>query len=222
MEKIGLKQSKHDPCLYIGDNIICVTYVDDLLFWSKDDSKIESTISELKSLGVDLEKESNASGYLGVKMEKDLKTGEIVMTQEGLTQRIIESLGLGDDSTAKATPAEKAPLSKDEDGELAHGDFSYPSVIGQLLYLAGHTRPDITYAIHLAARFSWCTRRSHDNALKRIGRYLKATSTKGLRLRPSSELKIDCYPDADFAGLWSHEDANDPVCVKSGLDFLSQ
>ena len=188
--------------------------------WSKDDSKIESTISGLKSLGVDLEKEGDASGYLGVKMEKDLKTGEIVMTQEGLTQRIIESLGLGADSTAKATPAEKAPLSKDEDGELAHGDFSYPSVIGQLLYLAGHTRPDITYAVHSAARFSWCTRRSHENALKRIGRYLKATSTKGLRLRPSSELKIDCYPDADFAGLWSHEDANDPVCVKSRTGFV--
>ena len=33
MVKTGLRQSNHDPCLYINvdDSVICVTYVDDLL-----------------------------------------------------------------------------------------------------------------------------------------------------------------------------------------------
>ena len=84
MKIIGMKQSKHDPCLFIGDTVICVTYADDLLFWSKDDAEIDASIESLKLLGVDLEKEGDASGYLGVKLEKDSKTGEIVMTQEGL------------------------------------------------------------------------------------------------------------------------------------------
>ena len=120
-----MKQSKHDPCLFIGDIVICVAYVDDLLFWSKDDAEIDASIESLKLLCVDLEKEGDASGYLGVKIEKDSKTGEIVMTQEGLAKRIIESLGLSmGEATGKATPAEKAPLTKDVDGESAHQSCS--------------------------------------------------------------------------------------------------
>jgi hypothetical protein len=57
-------------------------------------------------------------------------------------------------------------------------------------------------------------------ALKRIGRYLKATRDRGLVLNPSKELKIDCYPDADFAGMYGHEDSRDPSCVKSRTGFV--
>ena len=34
-------------------------------------------------------------------------------------------------------------------------------------------------------------------------------------MKPTSELTIDCYVDADFAGLWKKEDHNDENCVKS-------
>ena len=125
METVGMIQSQHDPCLFISDTVIGVQYVDDLLFWSKDEEEIDQTINSLKLLGVDLEEEGDASGYLGVKMDKDPKTGEITLTQEGLTQLIIKGLGLdAAESTGKWTPAEKTPLTKDEDGEPAHRKFS--------------------------------------------------------------------------------------------------
>ena len=154
-------------------------------------------------------------------MDKDPKTGERTLTQEGMTQLIIKGLGLdAAESTGKWTPAEKTPLTKDEDGEPAYRKFSYASVIVQLLYLAGHSRPDISFAVHQAARFSFCCKRSHELALIRIGRYLKATSKKGMRIKPSKELKVDCYPDADFAGLWPHEDDKNPTSVKSRTGFV--
>ena len=53
-----------------------------------------------------------------------------------------------------------------------------------------------------------------------IGRYLKRTRTKGIILNPSKELKVDAYPDADFAGLWGYEDPNDATCVKSRTGFV--
>jgi hypothetical protein len=36
----------------------------------------------------------------------------------------------------------------------------------------------------------------------------------------SGELPIDCYVDADFAGLWGYEDRNDASCVKSRTGYV--
>ncbi len=119
----------------------------------------------------------------------------------------------------KWTPAESKPLVKDADGEPISGDFSYSSVVGMLLYLAGHSRPDIAYAVNCAVRYMFCPKHSHEVALKRIGRYLKATRDQGLVLNPSDMLKIDCYPDADFARMYGHELPTDPSFVKSRTGY---
>ena len=145
----------------------------------------------------------------------------MVMTQEGLTTRIIEALGLDvDNSTPKSTPCLKAPLHKDLDGDPMHGNFSYASIVGMLLYLAGHSRPDISYSVSQVARFSFAPKRSHEAALKIIGRYLLKTRDKGLVLTPTRDLNIDSYPDADFAGLYGYEDSCDPICVRSRTGFV--
>jgi hypothetical protein len=34
LQECGLEQSKFDPCLFIGPDVICVVYVNDLIFWS--------------------------------------------------------------------------------------------------------------------------------------------------------------------------------------------
>jgi hypothetical protein len=60
----------------------------------------------------------------------------------------------------------------------------------------------------------------HEDALIRIGRYLKGSFDKGLILTPSKTLKIDCYPNADFAGLWTKEDKQDPHCVRSCMGYV--
>ena len=43
---------------------------------------------------------------------------------------------------------------------------------------------------------------------------------KGLILDPSDDLTLDCYPDADFAGLWGHEHPQDPHCARSRTGFV--
>jgi len=49
---------------------------------------------------------------------------------------------------------------------------------------------------------------------------LQGTKDKGLILEPTSDLQVDYYVDADFAGLWNSEDDQDPICVKSRTGFL--
>ena len=39
-------------------------------------------------------------------------------------------------------------------------------------------------------------------------------------MKPSNDLKLDLHADADFAGLWSVEDASDPTSVKSHSGFV--
>jgi hypothetical protein len=65
-ESCGLKMSEFDPCLFISDRVICVTYVDDILMWSKDEAYIYDLCDILRAAGVELEEEGDAAGFLGV------------------------------------------------------------------------------------------------------------------------------------------------------------
>jgi hypothetical protein len=143
------------------------------------------------------------------------------LTQPGLTKRIIEALGLCSNfSTSIGTPVEKAPLPKDADAPPATESFNYAAVVGMLLYLNGHSRPDIAFAVHQCARYTFCPTRKHELALIRIGRYLKGTMNQGLIMSPSNKPSIDCYPDADFAGLYGYEDKQDPHCARSRAGYV--
>ncbi len=199
-----------------------IIYVDDILIHGRGDKEIDDFIASMKTKDVALHNEGTAEGYLGVDIQRD--GNKITFTQIGLTKRIIEALGLDSKfTTAVATPAEKAALRKDVDGPPASGQINYASVIGMLLYL-GHSRPDIAFATHQCAQYTFALKQSHEEALNRIGCYLKGTLTKGLILCPNDDLKIDCYPDADFAGLWNRDKVDDPHCVRSrtGYSYVSQ
>jgi hypothetical protein len=168
-----------------------------------------------------LEAEDDVAGFMGVLIERR-GGGTILMTQPGLTERIVKALKI-DHLPPKRTPAKHGALGKDEGGEAAHGEYSYPSVIGMIGYLQGHSRSDTTFATSQCARFIHCPKRSHEEALERIGQYMKATGDKGLILHPKNHevrLDIDCYVDADLAGLWGYEDKQDPSCVKSRTGYV--
>eukprot|EP00956_Cyclotella_meneghiniana_P010998 scaffold15408_cov41-Cyclotella_meneghiniana.AAC.16 len=143
------------------------------------------------------------------------------MLQTGLTKRVITALGLdSSESTALDTPVEASPLPKDLGGLEPHGNINYAATVGMLLYLSGHSRPDIAFAVHQCARYTFKPTRRHELALIRIGRYLKGTQGKGLIMYPDASRGIDCYPDADFAGLYGQEDSQDPHCARSRTGYV--
>jgi hypothetical protein len=39
-------------------------------------------------------------------------------------------------------------------------------------------------------------------------------------IKPTRELDVDVYPDADFAGMYGHEKPSDPACAKSRSGFI--
>jgi hypothetical protein len=189
-----------DPCLFVSSKVICVVYVDDTLLWSPRHDWIEEAKRRLQDKQMNLEVEDSVAGFLGVHIERNQSDGAIKLTQVGLIKRIIAALGI-EHEPAVHTPTSPTPLVKDAEGDPPDGSFNYASVIGMLGYLQSNSRPAITYAVSSAARFTHSPKRSHEDALKRICRYLKGTINEGLVLRPTENFDIDCYVDADFAGL---------------------
>ena len=64
-------------------------------------------------------------------------------------------------------------------------------------------------------------RQSHGVAIKRIGRYLLRTRTKGLIIKPKMESSFECYVDASFLGDWDKRIAGeDPDTAKSRTGFV--
>eukprot|EP00957_Ditylum_brightwellii_P198330 15113078-Ditylum_brightwellii.AAC.1 len=90
------------------------------------------------------------------------------------------------------------------------------------MYIVKNTHPDIAFAVNQCAHHTHQPTGKHAQYLKQIRRYLLATQDKGMILKPlqDQELQVDCYINADFAGLWHVEDNQDPYCVCSQTGFI--
>ena len=219
LESRGYTKSNHDDCLFTNGKIMVLFWVDDCIFYSADDESINATISSLKEEFL-LEREEDMAGFLGLKITRDIKKGTVTLLQTGLIDKVLAATQL-EECNPKYTPADKIPLDKDLDGDPCCEEWDYRSIVGMLLYLAGSTRPDISYAVHQCARFSHQPRASHERGVKHIVRYLKGTRDQGLIMKPNKDnLRLDLFADADFAGLFASEDKHDPVSVKSRTGIL--
>ena len=221
LEKCGFEQQLDvDSCLFISETVICLVYVDDTLFFAKDEAEIEKVLKMLEKLDLTFTREDDVAGFLGVHIRRNAANGEIELTQVGLTDRIIEALGVSELEPLDVPATEI--LGKDPDGDPPDCSFNYASVIGMLWYLYGHSRPDLGFAVSQAARFAFAPKRSHELALIQIGQYLLATRERGLILKPmpTDHFEMDVYVDADFMGLYGKELRSDPANVKSRTGFV--
>ena len=122
-------------------------------------------------------------------------------------------------SKGKFTPSEAKPLVKDENGEPSSGMFSYISIVWMTLYLYGNNRPYVALAVNICARYMFSPKQYHKLSLKILACYLKQTKDRGLN--PNSDVcKLYAYPDADFSGMYGHENHTDTVCVKTRTIFI--
>ena len=90
LEAQGLTPSNHDPCLFLGNGLLVITYVDGILIYGRTQAEIDKLIANLKKDNLSLRKEGPTEGYLGLSVEHDgTKT---TLSQPGLTTRTVEAL----------------------------------------------------------------------------------------------------------------------------------
>ena len=79
---------------------------------------------------------------------------------------------------------------------------------------------NISFAVSQVARFNHNPKQSHATALKMIVHYLKGMKDKGMIFKPNSTFNLECWCDADFAGLYKHDPDTNPSSVKSRGAFI--
>ena len=218
-KELGLTSSKHDQCLFYKKDLIIVLYVDDAGIAAPNIEIVDEFVKSLKAKGFELTKEGSFSEFLGIKFDEDSKAGTITMTQTGLIKKVIATTNM-EDCNPNWTPAARDALGIDPEGESMQETWSYPSVVGMLLYLSTNTRPDITFAVSQVARFNHNPKKSHASAIKMIVRYLSRTKDKGTIVKPTGDLLIDCYVDADFCGLYKKDPDSSVTSAKSRLGYI--
>ena len=133
--------------MFMKKGLVALVYVDDVLFFGMLDAIIDEMIATLKR-DFDLKVEEDVFAFLGIEIIKDKKGNAISLRQSGLIDPIIKATGM-ENSNAVKTPATMVGLGADVGGkERRNEEWSYASVVGMLLSLAGNTRPDIAFAVH--------------------------------------------------------------------------
>ncbi|GKB88440.1 putative ribonuclease H-like domain-containing protein [Tanacetum coccineum] len=117
--------------------------------------------------------------------------------------------------TASTPMKPNKALIKDEEAEDVDVHL-YRSMIGSLMYLTA-SRPDITFAVSVCARFQVTPKTSHLHAVKRIFRYLKGQPKLGFWYLKDFPFDLEAFSDSDYAGA-----SLDRKSTTGGCQFLGK
>ena len=85
------------------------------------------------------------AGLLWLDIDRSME-GNVVLSQTGLIKRILLAMNIKE-CNRNSTPEDNGPIGKDLNFNACMKQWEYCSVVEMLLYLAGSTRPDITFAV---------------------------------------------------------------------------
>lgn len=199
----GFKRTSVDPCLYKGTApdgkcVYLLVYVDDVLVASKSKVGVKygvnSVLSEFE--GRDL---GEPTAFLGMKIERDRTRRVIMLSQERHIRDLLTRFSM-EDCRPKTIPVAAGRLLEAAGEPLDTLLFPYTSLLGGLLYLATHTRPDIAYITGALARYSQAPTTNLWSALKDVLRYLSGTAGLRLHLGGDASRGMVGWCDADWAG----------------------
>lgn len=204
LKKFKLKPTNYDPCVYSNSDgtLLLALYVDDGLAAGQSENEINELFERLKQEFEIID--SKAECYLGIEIERDLKTKKIRIHQSAYTRNVLRRFEM-DESNPMATPLDaKMALrrNEDEDGKAKDAaDVPYRQLIGSLMYLAVSTRPDIAFAVSNLSQFLTNPSIDHWKAAKRVLRYLQGTIGLGILFIGNCEQPnvLFAYSDSDFA-----------------------
>ncbi len=142
-----------------------------------------------------------ATEILGIKINQGKDSTSL--SQELYVNKLLTNFGMTDCKPMESPMSTTFNEDESQDDHTIYGEsYRYREAIGELLYLAGCTRPDIRYAVQRLSKAVENQKAGHWSGVKRILRYLKGTKTLGLRYQRSTNVKshvLTAYCDASYA-----------------------
>jgi hypothetical protein len=135
------------------------------------------------------------STILGMKVTRNRAIRKAWVTQPAYIDRLLERFAQHINYRTKAAPLPKIADDHSEPTPLT----PYQEIIGCLQWLAGCTRPDISFAASYLARYTANPTENHW-ALARTTSYLAHTRTVGLTIGGPNQVTLTGWVDAGWAG----------------------
>ena len=205
MTKSGLQQSIGDPGVFFKKgSIIIATHVDDMAAFAPEEKVIITTEAAIEQ-HVELEKLGIPAKLLG--MELTWGSGYVKLTQQTAIGNLAKEFGITTIIPTKSLPLNANDYAETQEETNPELHKKYQSLVGSLLYIARHTRPEISLHINLLGRRTSKPTQLHFQTAIRILRYLSSSSTDGISLRKESleatedeNINIQGYADASYGG----------------------
>jgi transposase InsO family protein len=190
----GLKPTETEPCIFVGDGMVVMLYVDDGIVACAPGSGLDDQFLEKLSGEFAIKLLGEPRHFVGWRITKE-PGGSYLINQRGYIEAMGERFGI--DGHAKHVPI--SPGTVLGDGE--HGDKQlFMSSVGSLLFASGGTRPDIATATSMLSRHMNGPTVTCVKAARDVLRYLQTTADLGIRMTgPADEIVIEVYSDASFA-----------------------
>jgi hypothetical protein len=225
IEDLGFESSTSDACLYRHktSRSFLVTNVDDFILATKDialKDRVFSTFSE-KFICSELPGKKFTSYHI----QRDRLNRTILLHQEPYIREILSVTSMENCAPLSAPPIEINYLSK-ADCPKSEGEYEemmnipYREIVGALLHLSTKTRPEISHAVSVLARYCSNPGRKHWSAVKQLLRYLKGSMTHGLLLGGES-LTLKATVDANFAQNPDTRKSHVGFAIKFGVGVIS-
>ena len=203
IKSINFIVSNYDPCLYIKRTItLLLLYVDDVILTGNCEESIKNVKNELKNRF-----EMKDLGYckfiLGIELIE--YENSITLTQKRYIMDILKRFNM-EECKPVSTPLnlsikltkEDCPTTQNEKNDMK--DIPYRQAVGSLMHLMVSSRPDISFAVNVVARYMENPGKQHWIAVKLIFRYLKGTINIGIKFNKNVSIQLQGYSDADWAG----------------------
>lgn len=180
--------------------VILAVYVDDLNLVGTD--ALCTEVEELLTTQFEMKLLGRTTFCLGLQV-CHLPDGSILLHQDTYTKKFLKAFNMSNAKSLSAPMIGRSSTGDDpyrpcEEEENEKDQQKYLAVVGALLYLATHTRPDISFPVSVLARHGRKPTDRHWRGVKHLLRYLKGTEDLGLHYTKEASPNITGYADSGY------------------------
>ena len=199
----GFTRFKSDPCIFVQNHpqhgfVIACAYVDDILLFGKHTEWVLHLLrKEFEIVAGEL------TWYLGIQFKWNPEKTAVTLVQKAFVDTILKNF--------KCENISPGPLPIKKDLQLSQHDcppegkptsFPLARFVGQALYLARMSRPDLMLAVQILSRFVSNPGHRHSLAAKTLLGYIAGTRDYGITLDSTRAVsELTAFADAEFANI---------------------